>query len=94
MQVNQNSDLVTYSLEDTEVVVGNTLNYLQKAAIQNQRVAISQELINLKPDDMTNAGKETYWQREAYLRGQLDILTHLLQLSESYEQQELAQQSS
>lgn len=94
MQVNQNSDLVTYSLEEAEVVVGNTLNYLQKAAIQNQRVAISQELINLKPDDMTTAGKETYWQREAYLRGQLDILTHLLQLSESYEQQELAQQSS
>ena len=85
MQVKQNSDLVSYELTDEELANGSQLHYLQKAVIQNERITLMQELINLKPDDMTASGKETYWQREAYIRGQLDILTHLITKSTTYE---------
>lgn len=83
MQVNNNSNFITYELSELDVANGSQLNYLQAAIIQNQRVNIMQDLVNLKPDDMSSNGKETYWQREAYLRGQLDILTHLIDTSKA-----------
>lgn len=88
MQINQNSDLLTYDMTADEVVASQQFSHLQKAYLQNERVAVMQDLINLKPDEMTEAGKETYWQREAYLRGQLDILTLLLRQSASHEQEQ------
>jgi hypothetical protein len=78
MQINHNSDCVTYVIEEQELLSGCALNYLQRAVIQNMRVEIMQQLVSLTPSTMSQEGKETYWQQEAYLRGQLDILTNLI----------------
>ena len=86
MQINNSSDLVSYTLTDEESANGSQLHGLQKAVLQNDRIAIMQDIINLKPDSMDEAGKETYWQREAYLRGQLDMLTYILSRSTAYEE--------
>lgn len=85
MQTNLNSDLVTYQLEEGEEANGAHLNHLQKAVIQNERVAIIRQLAFLTPSTLTEDGKESYWQQEAYLRGQCDILTHLLEKSSAVE---------
>lgn len=78
MQPSLNNEFIVYDLTELESEVGKQFNHLQQAVIQNERMSITRDLINLRPDDMTDSGKETYWQREAYLRGQLDILTHIL----------------
>lgn len=85
MQTNLNSDLITYQLEESEALNGAHLNSLQKAVIQNERVAIIKQLAFLSPSSMNEEGKETYWQQEAYLRGQLDILSNLLDKSRAVE---------
>lgn len=78
MHPNLNSNLLTYILTKDEVTAGCHLDYLQRGVIQNQRVEIIEQLASLTPSTMSEEGKETYWQQEAYLRGQLDILTHLI----------------
>ena len=81
MQPNLNNDLITYSMTEDEVAAGAVLNSLQKAALQNEKVELIRQLASLTPDSMSAEGKESYWQQEAYLRGQLDIYTHLLEKS-------------
>lgn len=85
MQVNQRNDFVTYELTEDEFVAGSTLNYLQVGVIQNRRMEITEQLVQLKPHRLNDEGKESYWQEEAYLRGQLDILTHLITASKAAE---------
>ncbi len=93
MQINLNSDLITYTLEDGEQEAGSALNYLQRAVIQNRRVEVSAQLLSLTPSTMSEEGKETYWQQEAYLRGQLDILTHLIALSDAVSSSQSSKES-
>lgn len=81
MQPNLNNDLITYSMTEDEVAAGAVLNSLQKAVLQNEKVELIRQLASLTPDSMSAEGKESYWQQEAYLRGQLDIYTHLLEKS-------------
>ena len=78
MQPNLNNDLITYSMTEDEVAAGAVLNSLQKAVLQNEKVELIRQLASLTPDSMSAEGKESYWQQEAYLRGQADILTHQL----------------
>lgn len=85
MQIKQDSNFVSYELTDHEHENGCVLNYLQRGVIQNQRVEVMEQLVGLTPSVMTQDGKESYWQQEAYLRGQLDILTHLLERSTTIE---------
>ena len=94
MQINQLSDLVTYTLTDQEQLNGMVINHLQRAVMQNQRVEIISQLVSLTPQNMEVSGKETYWQQEAYLRGQLDILTHILERSTAVENTENNSQSA
>lgn len=86
MQHNLNSNYITHIMNESEILSGTVLNYLQKGVLQNRKVEVMEQLVGLTPTSMTEDGKETYWQQEAYLRGQLDILTHLLTASESVEQ--------
>lgn len=86
MQHNLNSNYITHVMSENEILSGTVLNYLQKGVLQNRKVEVMEQLVGLTPTSMTEDGKETYWQQEAYLRGQLDILTHLLTASESVEQ--------
>lgn len=83
MQPNLSSNLVQYNLDNSELITGSTLNYFQAAVIQNMRVDIIQQLVNTTPQELTESGKAEYFQQKAYLRGQLDILSHLLDASSS-----------
>lgn len=85
MQIKQDSNFVSYELTPSEQENGCVLNYLQRGVIQNQRVEVMEQLVGLTPGNMNQDGKESYWQQEAYLRGQLDILTHLLERSTTIE---------
>lgn len=62
---------------------GQILNSLQKAVLQNQRAEIATQKLNLvfTPNDVLS-----YTQQEAYLKGQLDLIQHLLDLSAASEE--------
>ena len=85
MQPKLNSEFTRYEISDGELENGTYLNYLQKGIIQNRRADIASEILNLTPDDYTQGGLHQYHVRKAYLKGQLDILTHLLESSDAVE---------
>lgn len=80
MQVNLANPHLTYTMSDDELQLSHLLNDLQTANIKNLIVDTVNLKLALKPD-VTNPNQ--YWQEESYLRGQLDILTHLLTLSDA-----------
>lgn len=67
-----------YQLTLDEQRSGQSLTLATKAVIQNLIVAAAEEKLALvlDPKNITE-----YSQQEAYLRGQIDILNHLLDLS-------------
>ena len=75
---NHNSLYASYDLNESEHLEGCLLSQTQRARIQNLRMETIEQKLNLTPSDLTAASKESYWQQEAYLRGQLDVLTTLL----------------
>ena len=84
MQQVLNNPYTTYALTAQEEEDGQILNPLLKAVIQNRRMEIIAQKLGLKAE-MSEEGQRNYWQLEAYLRGQLDILTHLLEASDAIE---------
>ena len=78
------------SLSESDTLSGSILNSLQEACIQNQRVAIAEQKLALPftPNDTL-----AYTQQEAYLRGQLDILQYLLDLSQESQKLVVSSQS-
>ena len=75
---NPNSLYASYDLNESEYLEGCLLSQTQRARIQNLRMETIEQKLNLTPSDLTAASKESYWQQEAYLRGQLDVLTTIL----------------
>ncbi len=73
----------SYTLNEQEVKLGSQLTSLNVAVIQNLRSTIAEEKLNLvfTPNDVLS-----YTQQEAYLKGQLDILQHLLTTNEDSQQ--------
>ena len=67
-----------YELSDDEIKAGQAFTLSNQAVIQNLVATIAEEKLHLVLD-ATNI--TAYAQQEAYLRGQLDILRHLLDLS-------------
>lgn len=80
-----NSSYTTYEISEKEFVECQYLTPSQRAKLQNDRIAIIEQKLALTPNSMSAADKESYWQQEAYLRGQLDILTTLLAASDAAE---------
>lgn len=78
---NLDSPYLTFDLTDEEYVRASLLTPEQRARIQNHRMEVIEHKLQLTASDLTESGKQSYWQQEAYLRGQLDILTHLLDAS-------------
>ena len=75
---NPNSIYASYDLNESEYLEVCLLSQTLRARIQNLRMETIEQKLNLTPSDLTAASKESYWQQEAYLRGQLDVLTTLL----------------
>ncbi len=69
-----------FSLTDDEARAGRALTLSNQAVIQNLIATIAEEKLHLVLDTQNVMA---YSQNEAYLRGQLDILNHLLDLSRS-----------
>ena len=69
----------TYSLTPQEQRAGMMLTPMNIAVIQNLRSSIAEEKLNLvfTPNDVLS-----YTQHESYLKGQMDILSHLLNCNE------------
>lgn len=78
MLPNLNSSYITYDLTEDEQAVGYLLNQNQRAVLQNLRMETIEQKLQLTAPDLTEPGQLSYWQQEAYLRGQLDIISHLL----------------
>jgi len=76
-----NNPFQTYALDEHEQLSGAVLSPVQRAVIQNMRVEIITQKLSLTAV-LTPEGKESYWQEEAYLRGQLQIIDHLLETSD------------
>ena len=78
MTIKEINAFTKFPLSETEERAGAILTSLNLAAIQNMRADIAQSKINLPftPNDPLS-----YAQEEAYLRGQLDILLHLIDRS-------------
>lgn len=53
-----------------------------RAFLQNLKMETVEQKLQLTASDLTEAGKESYWQQEAYLRGQLDIINHLAMMAD------------
>lgn len=74
------NSFTSYNLDETEYNNGCTLSSLNIAVIQNLRSNIAEEKLNLTLDTDKPI---KFAQDEAYLRGQLDMLNHLLDLHEA-----------
>lgn len=79
MQLNLSSFVYTYDLTDEEYQLGATLSEEQKVVLHNRRAAVIEAKTQLlfDPNDV-----QKFVQDEAYLKGQLDLLTSIL--SEGY----------
>ena len=69
----------SYELTAEEELQGQLLNQLQQAALQNLLCTVAKQKLELVLD---TAAPLAFTQQEAYLRGQYDVLTHLLSLNE------------
>lgn len=72
----------TFKLSEQEALEASVLYPIQLMSLKNTLAEIVDQKLHLTPNDLSAASKESYWQQEAYLRGQLDIITHLLAASE------------
>lgn len=68
----------TFELSERDYIEGCLLNPVQRARIQNLRMEVVEQKLALTPSSLTAADKESYWQQEAYLRGQLELIDTLL----------------
>jgi hypothetical protein len=73
----------TYTLSEKEQQLGQQLSSNNIVVLQNLRASIANEKLNLPftPNDLMS-----YTQQEAYLKGQLDLISHLLDLNEESQQ--------
>lgn len=68
-----------YALSDEELRAGQALTISNQAVIQNLIATVAEQKLQLvlDPEKITD-----FAMQEAYLRGQIDILQHLLDLSQ------------
>lgn len=73
-----NNRYQTFHIAESETVEACFYSPAQRARLQNDLVGAIEQKLSLAPSDMTAASKESYWQQEAYLRGQIDYINTLL----------------
>jgi hypothetical protein len=88
MAILKNSQFTEYELTDEEEYSGSILTDTQKQVIQNDRVDVATQLINL---EFTSQDPLIFAQQRARLQGQLWQLNYILERSDQAEQM-LAQQ--
>lgn len=83
MQADLNSEYQTYLLSELDSAQGSILSPLQRAVLQNHRMNLIVQKVTLATEGMTQHEKDEYWQQEAYLRGQIDLLTFMFNASDA-----------
>lgn len=80
----QDSSFKTFDLTPTEQATAQQLSTLNVQFIQNLRAQVAEEKLNLPftPNDILS-----YTQKEAHLKGQLDVLSYLLACNEESQPQ-------
>jgi len=73
----------SYTLSEEEELHGQTFTNLNIAVLQNIRCQAAQDKLNL---DFTPNDVLTYSQKEAYLKGQLDLIQYLMDLNDAAKQ--------
>jgi len=74
------NEFTSYNLNEQEVLEGSVLTIDQKYCLQNQLAIIASELLNILYDPLN---PEKFTQEQAYKKGQLDILRHILASSDA-----------
>ena len=76
----QDNDFSSYALTEEEELQGALLTITQRQVIQNQLSAVACEKLAL---EFNTDKPDSFIQQEAYKRGQLDLLSYLLDQSQS-----------
>lgn len=74
------SSFIAHDLTAEEYIVAVTLNDLQYKQLQNLKAAAAEEKVLLQYD---NEKPYLVVAQEAYLRGQIDLISHILELSDN-----------
>lgn len=85
------NSFTSYELSEDEQRAAHTLSSLNISFIQNLRAAVAEEKLALEftPNDLN-----TFLQREAHLKGQLDVLNYILACNEEAQQHHNSNHSS
>ena len=84
MAVLQPSQFCRYEMTEQEVLQGSCLTSLQVCCIQNQISDLATRRLNLSLDPKN---PDDFVQQEAWIKGQIDALQHILNTSEAAIQQ-------
>lgn len=68
----------SWNLSEQELFSGSILNYLQKQVIQNDLARIAEQILTLRFDPNN---QNQFVQDDAFLKGQLALLRHMLDRS-------------
>lgn len=80
----RNTSLTAYDLTDEEQSSGSILNQVQKLVLQNEVARISETLLGLTLD---TSKQLEFIQQQAYLKGQVDVLKWMLEVSDATERE-------
>jgi len=73
-----------YALSSKETLLGSVLTELQTQVLHNLRTVVAEEKLYLEYDI---ANPTEFIQQEAYKRGQLDLISHILDLSKAAQEE-------
>ena len=82
MAILQSNSFSSWKLSPEEAISGTILSTLQKAVIQNRVAQIAEQKLGLIFDPVNPADRAI---QDSYLKGQIDVLTFVLQSSEEAE---------
>jgi hypothetical protein len=78
------NSFTSWEMTEEEVKVGSILTIAQAQVLQNQLALCAEEKLAIEFDPQNPA---EYCKQEAYKRGQIDILRHILDTSEALQQE-------
>lgn len=79
------NNLEQFELDADELTIGMLLPDLNKAFIQNYKVDLVKQKINITFDPESLNAQTKFAQEEAYIRGQIDALDYLLTMATTAE---------
>ena len=79
----RNNGLQEFDLTEEEAQGADVLTSLNRVKLQNLRVSLMVQKFALAPTLNEHGSDPTYWQAEAHLRGQMDLIDQLLEADDT-----------